>query len=153
MITYQPEKLAMILDEMKPLYEAHFAEIEPAGTFMLKPNIAGYINIEQAGYLHMITMRDTCRLVGYIIMLIQQHPYAAGLIAYTDKLFIEKASRKGYAATYLIKAAEDYCRTIKVYAMQITTKTDPNYDFGKLLVRKGFEAIERTHQKILREAN
>lgn len=68
MIDFSIEKVADILDEVKPLLESHYKEVEVyQGNVKLNPNYELLTTLEETGVLTAFIMRDEGKLVGYSV--------------------------------------------------------------------------------------
>ncbi len=149
MINYATEKLADIIEALKPLIHDHWSEVENHQDIIsLNPNFEKYKTLDEMGILHVVTMRDEKKLVGYFISFIQAHPHHMDcLMALNDVLFIDKEYRKGFNATRLIKFAETELKELGVMKTYITVKLD--HDFSLLLEKMNYKARERIYEKLL----
>ncbi len=149
MITVQQERLADVKDEIMPLFERHWAEIAlHQDKIQLAVNWETYEIIDDAGVLHIFTVRDGDVLAGYLWILAVPHlHYAENLFANCDIIYIDKPYRKGFTAHKLIKFAEEKMKEAGVSVMSMNTKIHKPFD--KLLLRLGFKPIERIYAKYL----
>ena len=112
MITFQEELFCNIKDELLPLQQEHWVErSEIAGDFELKINTFMFKAIENAKSLHIVTVRDEKKLIGYFVSVISPHPYCTGLImAENNAIFLSKEHRKGFTGYKLMKKGIEFLR-------------------------------------------
>ena len=149
MISYQVESFSETLEEMRPLIERHFAEIEPHLTrFTLSRDFGKYLSLEQSGMLAMVTARDSGALIGYGVFMVMPHPrFQDCLFAMNDALYLVPEQRRGWTGIRLISFAEQWLQHIGVVRLMITVTA--RYDFSRILKRNGFEETERNFEKQL----
>ncbi len=150
MISYQVELYSSVIDEMKELYEAHWEEVaNDKETIKLNPDYTTYFTLEKAGVLHVVSVRDDDKLVGYHMSLIHPHMhYKESLTAFTDIFFIQKDYRKGRVGINLFKFMENSLRAKGVQKIYMGTKL--KLDIGPVLDKLGYTAVERIYTKLLR---
>jgi len=148
-IVYQVERVTDILDEIKPLLEAHWQEIALyKDQFPLNPDYNQYKLLDQAGVVHVVTARNDGDLIGYYISFIMPHlHYQDCIVAMNDVLFIKSEYRKGRAGMKMIAFAEQELKKLGVHRMMIHVNTQ--HDFSPLLTRMGFTETERNFEKLL----
>lgn len=151
MITYSEENLVDILDEIKPLFEEHYLEIE-RHTDKVKLNVdyKSYQQLQSTGNMHLVTAREDGKLVGYCMSLIALHLHNKQcLMGYNDVLFLKPLHRKGYTAKKMISFAEECLRKKGIILYYISVKLE--HDFGKLLSRMDYIPVERVYEKVFVE--
>ena len=73
-ITYQVEKLADCLEEMKPFLQLHWEEVALyKDAIKLNPDYDRYFDLEKRGVLRVAIARDGDKMVGYFLTLTQEH--------------------------------------------------------------------------------
>lgn len=137
-----------LFDEMMPLLERHWKEVAHYGDIPLEPDRAMYLTAEANGALRVFTVRnDRGRLVGYAFFFVRHNPhYLSSLQAVQDVIYVETESR-GRTGSWFITACEDALRAEGVQAVYHHVKTAHNW--GKLLERKGYEAVDVIYAKRL----
>ena len=147
-ITYAVERATDIIEEIKPLLQEHYEEIaRHQDKIKLNPNYDTYRSMDEAGLLHVITVRDDGVLVGYFICVVMPNlHYQDCLCAVNDILFVGKPYRKGLLAFKMLKYAEKTLRERGVDKVLINMKLA--HDFGPLLERLGYVEIERVFEKM-----
>lgn len=149
MIEIKEEKLGDFLEEMKPLLLLHWEEVAAfKDSIVFDPNYDLYFEIEKAGGLHCVTVRDDGRLVGYFLSLVHQHlHYQGSKWAINDVLFIHPDHRHGSLAMDMFKFAESKLRDMGCDVMSIHMKTYARFD--RLVERLGYENVEAIYAKQL----
>jgi len=146
-VIYQRECLVSVKQEMKPLLEKHWSETEPnQDTIKLDPDWKEYATLDSCGILHIFTARNEGELVGYCVVMVSRSIHHKGhIFASTDVVYIKPEYRKSSAGSELIEFAEGYCKSSGSSLMTINMKTE--FPFDKLLLRLGFDLIERVYHK------
>lgn len=141
------ERLMEIIDEVQPLLAEHYDEIAHFKDIPLKPDFHRYQILENGGNLKIYTARDDAKkLIGYAIYIVNKNlHYSDSLQAVQDILFIRKGNRG--TGGRLIKFADAELRKIGVQPIYQHVKLKQN--FGKLLERMGYEAVEIIYVKRL----
>jgi GNAT superfamily N-acetyltransferase len=152
MLTYQREPLFDSLEGIKQLVQAHHDEVTvDHEQVKLDPQWAQYVAIENAGMLHVFTVRDGPEMVGYASFIVTPHLHHASVVAaINDALYLLPAYRKGWAGARLIAFAEDELR--KIGAHKMTIHVSPRRDFSHLLARMGYAEEERVMSKLFQGA-
>ena len=148
-ITYQVELLADCLDEMKPLLENHWEEIAlNKDKIKLNPDYDKYLEIEKLGMVHVVTARDSLRMIGYFISIVSPHMhYSDHIYAVNDILFISPEYRRGEVAAGMFTFAEDALKNEGVSVITFSMKTD--YPFDELAVYLGYRKVEYVYSKFV----
>jgi len=147
MITYQEESAKDCLEEIKPLIEMHWEEIALyKDKIKLDPDFDKYLLLDSMGMLHILTVRDDAKLIGYFISFIQPNMhYKESVFATNDILYVDPAYRKGSVGYKLFKKAEKSLKEIGVDVIVIHSKV--NNDFKPLMDKLGYERIEYNYSK------
>jgi len=148
-LTYQVEAFSAVLAEMQPLWHAHWQEVAMnQDTIPLNPDLDAYRALEAAGVLHVLTVRDQGRVVGYHVAVIRPHlHYQQSLSAMTDLYYLHPDYRKGRAGVRLFQAFEASCKALGVE--KLFTGTKLHLDLGRLFERLGWVETERLYTKYL----
>lgn len=149
MITYQRESYRDVIEELKPFYPLHFAELASDPSIPLNPDYDTYNRLADAGIIHVVTVRNDSNLIGYHIAMVYPHlHYAQSLTAHTDIYYIAKPYRKGYTGIRLFKFVEDDLKSFGVGRIYTSTKTDS--DKGIIFNRLGYSKKEVVYTKVLK---
>ena len=148
-ITYQIEQFSRLIGELKPLLQSHYEEIaRHRDKIALNPDYDKYRELDRMGYLHGVTARDEGKLVGYFLSFVVPHlHYKDHVMSTNDVVFVSKEYRKGTVGARLFKFGEETLREKGVAKMHVNVKLAN--DFGSLLERLGYVAIERIYEKML----
>ena len=139
--------------ELPFLFEAHWRAIaSDKGVIKLEPAWDQYLAMEQAGQLHVMTVRDGSALVGYFFAKVCPHlHYASSLTAWSDIFFILPQFMKGLAGGVrlrrLIREVEKMLGALGVQKVYIVSKKA--HDLSRLLDREGYRFVELVHTKLL----
>lgn len=147
MITYQEESISVIIDEGKELFTEHWKEIaQLKDKVPLDPDYGSYLALEQYGKVHVVTVRDGSKLVGYCVSSLSPHMhYASTLFAVNDILYISPEYRMGRVGMALLQKAEEFLVAKGVEVILIHTKV--SHDFSPLAERLGYTFSEKVLSK------
>ena len=150
MITYQEEKLTDIIDEMYPLLQEHFLEVDEGVVGEITYPIAfdwdSYQGMLNAGALRIYTARSEGVLIGYVWYCVIPALHMMGCItAYDDLHYVKPSHRKGWTAIKMFKFAEASLKLLKVN--RIITGTKIGKDKEVLFKRLGYEVTEKLFVK------
>lgn len=148
-VTYQVEPASALIEEIKPLLEAHYEEIaRHKNKIALNPDYERYAELDRLGMVHAVTVRDSGKLVGYYISFVVPHlHYKDHLMSLNDIVYLSPVYRKGFTAIRMFKFAEHNLRGKGVTKIHINMKLA--HDFGPVLERIGYVEIERIYEKML----
>lgn len=150
-LTFACESLRDILDELKPLHAAHFAETERhlAG-FTLAPNYDYMAERERTGNLVQFTARDAHgNLVGNLRMYINRSLHTGNLFAEEDTFYLDPSARRGRNAVNFLQYAEFMLQSVVgVREIRANTKTVNGTD--RLLASMGYQHVANQFIKIIR---
>ena len=94
-LTFQRERAHELLDEARPLYEAHYRGATPYEDIPLALNGAAYMQAEESGVLRCYTARHNGELVGYCIFSVCPNPLQRGTLHATQGGFFVDATKRG----------------------------------------------------------
>ena len=143
------EKISECIDDMRYLWSMHWGEIAlDKEKIKLNPDIDTFQLLEDCDHLHIITLRDDGKLVGYHASIVRAHlHYKDSLTAYVDMYFIHPDYRKGRVGIDLFKYAE---KSLSERGCErIYTGTKLHKDMGVLLSRLGHKETERLYVKYI----
>lgn len=158
MITFQKEPFSALFDELSDVIYPHWEEVAlDKEVIPLNPDWEKYFRLEREGALHVLTVRDDGKLVGYYYGLIAGHlHYAQSLTAHTDIFYLAPEYRLGYTAVRLFSEAEKMLRRLGVQKWYIGHKVHSTVhgrkktlDMEPLFTRLGFKFIEKHYAKLL----
>lgn len=151
MLTFQMERWSSIpRAEMDPLFTLHWEEIAlQKDKIKLEVDYDRYRQLDEKNMLHIITVRDSGKLVGYHCSLLDSHlHYKSHVMALTDVYFLLPEYRRGTAGIRLFQFVE---RTLKERGItKMITATKLHQDKGRFLESLGWIEIERVYTKMLR---
>lgn len=144
-----------LLDEMRPLWDAHNDEI-PLLNLPLEIDYAAYENMHRRKMLRIYTARlggdpgsEDTLLVGYQVFMLARHPHRKySLEAAMQLLYLDPEVRKGFVGIKFMKFcwAQLEAEGVNVIHQQISAQKD----FGVILERYGFDLMDITYSKVLR---
>ncbi|HLJ26557.1 MAG TPA: GNAT family N-acetyltransferase [Candidatus Angelobacter sp.] len=150
-LTYQLERWSDIKRaEMDPLFALHWEEIAlNKDKIKLDVDYERYRKLDEANMLHIVTLRDDGRLVGYHCSLLDTHlHYKGDIMALTDVYFLLPEYRKGRTGIRLFQVVE---QTLKARGItKMITATKLHRDKGRLFEAMGWTEIERVYTKMIR---
>jgi GNAT superfamily N-acetyltransferase len=114
-VTFQVERLAEALAELKPLYQAHWDELphlRPKGA--LNPDYERGIRLNDAGAHLLVTARREGRLIGYCQFYIDHDIWTGEHEANGEVIYLLPAERRGWLAVRLYEYAHDVLRHVGV---------------------------------------
>lgn len=151
MISYQVEDYEDILDELLELYPLHYEEVGMDKEHIpLDPDIDQYIALQKVGMLHILTVRDGRRLVGYHKAFLCNHiHFKSTQVAYTDLYFLLPEYRKGFVGVNLFKEVERLLKEMGI--KKIYTMTKVKKDNSALFKRLGYTKAEYAYTKYIGE--
>jgi hypothetical protein len=149
MITYQTETMETAIPEMVKIFKEHWEEIAlNKDKVPLDINLDKYKEYENAGALHLVTVRDGEKLVGYYVGIVSVHlHYKSTLMGFTDIYYLLKDYRKGLTGVRMFKFVEKSMAERGVKILNAGMKL--HHDNSSLFRYLGWTEIERTYQKVL----
>lgn len=145
------EKMEDIIEEMKPMHQAHWEETEShRHNLELKPDYDYFIASERAGRYILFTMRTEGKLVGNCAMYINESKHSDTLMSNEDTLYLYPEARKGRIAFKFVKYVEDSLQLLGVNEINISVKlVNKAARFFKM---QGYREVEIGLTKILEDA-
>ena len=146
MITFQIEKFADIIPEIKTLIDGHRDEVSVFSNAVapLDPDWEAYIKLENNEALFTYTARDDKlgdMLVGYYIAFISTHiHYRHTLVSDMDIIYLHPAKRDGMMGYKLLKKAEQELESMGVEIIIMSVKANTGVD--KLAIRLGHKPMD-----------
>lgn len=146
-LAYAVESWFDVRAEVGPLWRLHYAEIADK-RIPLDPDFDRYDQIALLGKLHIVTVRDRGKLVGYLFAIVDTHlHYRHTLFAGFDLYWVDPVHRRGWAGVRLFREAEQTLRARGVRKVVANTKVAK--DMSRIFERLGFQEAERIHTKYL----
>jgi hypothetical protein len=148
-ITYQVERWNSIVREFDPFIEPHWKEL---GLDHIDVPVAldypSYEKLDNDGHLHVVTVRDNGKLIGYHISLIRNMlHYANTLHAIVDLYYLKQEYRKSKIGVEMFQFAEDKFKELGVIKIINGSKIHLLHD--KLFLGLGFKPTEIIYTKII----
>lgn len=146
---YRVERWKHLRAEMLPLLVRHWREVAlNHADVPLDIDEAKYAELDEAGALHIVTVRRDGLLIGYHVAIVSPHlHYASTLHGITDVYWIAPECRHGVTAMRLFQAVE---RELKARGVRkLFTATKLHLDQGPLFERLGYRPVERLYAKLI----
>jgi len=142
MITYQVEPYEACIEELKPLFPAHWAELAlNQDKVPLDPQYDVYAQRAARGEVLMVTARELGVLVGYFVGFVAPAlHYRTCLTLTMDIFYIAPAYRKRSAGIRLFKFVEHEARRRGVKRLFVGSKL--HKDASALFARLNYEPVE-----------
>lgn len=149
MISYQEERYEEIVDELVELYPLHYEEVGMDKEHIpLDPDLGQYQYLQDLEILHIMTVRDSGKLVGYHKSFVCPHiHFKSTLVAYTDLYFLLPEYRKGFIGVNLFRILEDKLKAKGVKKIYSMTKVKK--DNSPLFDRLGYTLAEYAYTKYI----
>lgn len=140
----------ILLDEMVPLWTAHYNEISDKFYGPLDPDIAIYSKMNLVDSLRIYTAREGDALLGYQVFFIGTHPHSRHSIEATqDLIYLAPSARKGLTGYRFIDWC---CGELRKEGVQVVhQRISARHNFGSVLERMGFELEDLTYSRRLSE--
>jgi hypothetical protein len=148
-IKFQQEKFYNIQTELPALFQAHHTEVDTHNhDIQLKPDYYGYLKLEAAGALRILTARDSGKLVGYFFALVWPSlHFTQEISAVSDIFYLSPECRRGMAGLKLLKEAEKMLTSMGVTRCYLVTKEGSNANI--VVERLGYNLVEHIYFKAL----
>lgn len=147
---FQSELIEEILDQLKPLHQAHFAETEKfRETEGCDPDYANYIRLERKGAFMLFTVRhkDTGELLGDAMVMINRNRHTQKWSAWEDALYLAPQARVGWTALKFIKYVERHL--IKLGVTQVAWGCKMSNDISPIYLRAGYTHTAKVFTKVI----
>ena len=150
-IVYAVEKLDTCLEEMKPILQLHYDEVAMyKDKVPLAPDYDKYLALEEVGIFHIVTVRDSGKLIGYFISIVTPNlHYSETTYAVNDILYIHEDYRAAGVAQKMFQYAED--KLIELGASVIVIHMKTSLPFDSLCLGMGYDYAERNYTKYIGE--
>lgn len=148
MIRFQREDISPdVIEEIRPLAELHFNEIDPFPE--IDPNLSGAFYRLNQEYVRLFTAREGENLVGYAVFAVTKHPHYEESIQATQDLFFvaPEARLHGWVGLKLIRFCDEQ---LKAEGVEVVYQFSPRRrDIGPLLARAGYHRIQDLYARRL----
>lgn len=148
--TFSLERLADILEEMKPLHQSHWNEKEEEeGRPGFNPDYDTFLRHERAGRALVFTLRKEGRLIGNFSVYVSRSMHTQALRSTEDTLYILPEERKGRLAARLMGYAERVLKGLGVTELNITVKISNRH--GRYFQMIGYQHVSNGLTKLLED--
>lgn len=149
MISYQIEDFRQALPEMEKLFPVHWDEVAIDKDIVpLNMWYEQYNRMHAEDKLHIVTVRDGDKLIGYHWSIVTPHlHYHDCLTAYTDGYFLLPEYRKGRNGINLFKFAEETLQKKGVRKMYVGSKI--KHDKSAIFEMLGWTLVEKYYCKYI----
>lgn len=152
MLTAQVESLTERLDELKPFFPLHYAELAlNQQQVPLDPEYSIYLAKDAAGEMMLVTLRKAGEIVGYFVGFIGPALHYRTCLTLTMDIFYVLPEHRGDGAGFILfKEVEREAKRRGVQRMFVGSKChkDASWLFEKL----GYEEVERFYSLWMGEA-
>lgn len=141
MITFQEETLSQrFIKEIADILELHAEELSEF-SFSLNPDWNIYQQLANSNVLHIVTVRDSKKLIGYHVSFIHTHQHYAGVVvANSDLHYLLPKYRKGWTGYKFLKQVIQLLKKRNVNI--ITHSMTLRYPYLSMIERLGFKLTE-----------
>jgi GNAT superfamily N-acetyltransferase len=149
-LTYQKESVDEVIRDIQSLLLPHYVETAPhQDKVALDPIYSNYYDLEELGYLCIITARDKFnKLVGYAIYVMNEHMHCSNhIVANNDMSYILPKYRGKGMAVKMFQKAEECLRALGCHQIIIGMKIDST--FRSTMEGEGFEPHELLYTKYI----
>lgn len=137
-----------VIDEIKPLLEAHWLEIAHYQDIPVKCDYGSYLKLEANGLLRIYTVRNS-NLIGYAIFVVAKSlHYNDSLQARQDVLYLAPEFRRGRIGIRFIDWCDEQLKAEGVQVVYHHVK-DAAPALGILLARRGYTLVDHIYAKRL----
>lgn len=151
-LSFQVERFADVLPEVKPLLPRHWEELAlDKESVPLDPNWQRYAELDGAGAISLVTARENGRLVGYCYMILSPGLHYRTCFEARMDIFWLSPEVRGHAmpGVRLFRAVEKELKRRGVQRVYFGSKL--HKDVGRLFERLGYRPVETWYSKMLRE--
>lgn len=151
-VTFAPERMSDVIEEMRALHEAHWLETEMyRHSQSLEFDYPSVCMSEAVGKYLLITVRDESgRLVGNCACRIFNSTHTQRRVASEDTFFLLPEARRGRRAVQLFRYAERCVRALGAQEVRVTVKV--GNDVSKLWERIGYQRAGIELVRVFQEA-
>lgn len=136
MITFQKESWDQYYPECIDLWDEHNTELNRGDQFNIDINT--FKNLDNAGCILIVTIRENSKLIGYHLSHITKHLYLGHKVSYELAYYLKKDKRKGLLGIRLITEPLKYLKELGIEECFFMTlnKLDRSPIFEKLGFKK-----------------
>jgi GNAT superfamily N-acetyltransferase len=147
-ISYQEEKIADALEEMKPMLLKHWEEL--ANYKDVRPldvHYERYIQLNELGFMRMFTVRDGDKLVGYATFYLSHNlHYKNWFHAINDVYYLDPDYRLTGIGIKFFEEIEEWLKSLGIRSAVVMDKI--NHSHEKFFKRMGYQPIEQNYEKV-----
>lgn len=137
-----------LLNEMMPLWKAHFKELAHFKDVELDPDFEMYQKAWDKGIIRIFTARDGKKLVGYNVFVVNFHAhYRTFKSANQDIIYLDTTMRKGLSGYRFMKWSDKRLADEGVQSVYQHPRIMRNW--GPLLERMGYKLMDLVYAKRL----
>jgi len=144
-ILFAVEPLHQIKEDIKPLLENHWEELEWNKSKRIDPDWERYAACDARSSLIIFTAREEGLLIGYNVFFLHSSLHYTGVSVANQDLIYISPEKRGFG-TYFIHWCDE--RLAEVGVQRIYYHTKSNKDFGeKILLPMGYKLIDHVYGK------
>lgn len=137
------------LEELKPLFPAHYEELCVTKEYPLDPDYEMYERLAQWNMLRCIVCRMDDELIGYIVFIVKPHlHYKSCKTATEDIYYVKKEHRRGKIGIKLFQYAEKVLKEM-CGVNRIILHTKVHLDNSRLFEYLGYKQTDKMFTKLL----
>lgn len=151
-VTFQVERMRDVVEEIKPLHQAHWQETEGyRHDQVCNPDYEAFIYHERIGQYMLFTVRKDGILVGNCAVYVTRSTHTQELVAREDTLFILKDHRAGLIGKRFFQYCERVLESLGVSDVNFDVKLTNNV--WKVWKRMGYDIVGHSMRKKLKGAS
>lgn len=149
MITFQEESMRKALPDASKLLIDHWKELaNHQEDRPLNPDFDKYIQMNEAGFIRLFTVRDDEKLIGYASFIVADNlHYKDWKYASCDIYYLDREYRNKGTGLQMFTEIENWLKSIGVKSVVLHEKVDQPH--GKMFEALGFKLIERYYEKVI----
>ncbi len=145
-MTFQVESVEDWASESKDLVYAHWQELGLDLDLEIAPDFEKMAKLEAMGMFHVVTVRDSGKLVGYLLALVSTHLHYRNSpkMLIVDAYYVAPEFRNG-AGVKLIRFTENLAHRLGAIKMYLSCKV--HEDHSKLFISMGYRLSDHAFTK------